>query len=218
MANTRCIQFVELSNRRQFAKKWIFYDEVIKETRFDISEALAPYLPDNALDEVVAMLKKYAVLLRIETPRKESRGYYRWGHSIGINNNLDKDNFLHVFLHEYAHLLTYLSFPKASVHGAEFYYYFQELVLNFIEKKILHQDMFLPIVNYSGNYNYYKKHFGFKFCLKIIKVGAKAIYMDDIIVRDKGQKGLINCIRESNNAKIQLPPGTEVLPVLDLKW
>jgi len=104
MSNSSCIQFVELSNRRQCAKKWIFYDEVIKETRFDISEALAPYLPANALDEVVAMLNKHAVLLRIETPRKEHRGYYRWGHSIGINNDLDKNNFLYVFLHEYAHL------------------------------------------------------------------------------------------------------------------
>ncbi len=43
MQNRSCIKFVELSNRRQFTKKWIFYDEAIKETRYDLREALAPF-------------------------------------------------------------------------------------------------------------------------------------------------------------------------------
>jgi len=115
-------------------------------------------------------------------------------------------------------LITHLSFPKVSVHGAEFYHCFEELLLNIIEKGIIHQDMFLPIINYSGNYNLYKKHFVFKFWLNSVRVGEQAIFKGEIIVRGKGQKGLINCKRVSDNAKIQLPPKTEVLPVLDFKW
>jgi len=213
-----CVKFVELSNRQQLTKKRIFYDEVIKETCYDLREVLTPLLPANAIDDVVSMLKKYNIILRIETPRKESLGIYKCGHTICINNNLDKDRFLSVFLHEYAHLLTFLSFPKAAVHGIEFYYCFQELVLKFIEKKILHQDMFLPIVNRSGDYEFFKKHFGFKFELKTIKVGAQVFYMDEIIIRGKGRQGFINCTRLSDNMKIRLNPNTEVLPVLDLCW
>ena len=217
--NTSCIKFVELSNRHQLSKKRIFYDEVIKETRYDLREVLTPLLPANAVDDVVSMLKKHNIVLRIETPRKELLGYcISYQKTIAINNDLDKDRFLSVFLHEYAHLLTWLSFPKASVHGIEFYYCFQELVLKFIEKKILHQDMFLPIVNRSGDYEFFKKHFGFKFELKTIRVGSKVNYRNEIIIRGKGSQGLIDCTRLLDNAKIKLNPNIEVLPVLDLYW
>ncbi|MDD3877479.1 MAG: hypothetical protein PHT69_12740 [Bacteroidales bacterium] len=218
MEKRSCIQFVELSNRKQIMKGFVLYDETVKETHYDLQEALAPYLSANALDEVVAMLNKHSVLLRIETPRKEGLGCYDWKHKICINNDLDKDSFLHVFLHEYAHLLTHLSFPKVSAHGAEFYYCFEELLLNMIDKGIIHQDMFLPIINYSGNYNLYKNHLVKKFWLKSIRVGAQAVYRDGDIIREKGQKGLINCMRLSYNERIQLDEKTEVLPVLDLSW
>ena len=218
MENKSCILFVELSNRRQHSKKWIFYDEAIKETRYDLRETLIQFLPEKALDEVVAMLKKYHIVLRIETPRKEHLGYYNWVHTIGINSDLDKERFLSVFLHEYAHLLTYLNFPKAAAHGNEFYYCFQELVLKFIKKNIIHQEMFLPIVNRAGDYEIYKKHIGFKFFLKTIKVGSQIKYMDEIIIRGKGRQGLIECTRLSDNAKIKLNPNAEIMPVLDLCW
>ncbi len=218
MQNRSCVEFVELSNRRQFAKKWIFYDEAIKETRYDLREALAPFLPENSLDEVVAMMQKYPAVLRIETPRKESLGYCKWGITIGINNDLDKDRFLSVLLHEYAHLITYLTFPKAATHGTEFYYCFQKLILKFIQRNIISEEMFLPIVNRSGDYEFLKKHFGFKFAIKKIKVGRQAIYKDEIIIRGKGRQGLINCIRLSDNSKSKLSPNTEVIPVLDLNW
>jgi len=217
MENKSCIQFVELSNRRQFSKKWIFYDEVIKETRYDLRETLIQLLPEKALDEIVAMMKKYTIVLRIETPRKEKLGHYL-GITIGINNDLDNDSFLSVFLHEYAHLLTCLNFPKAASHGSEFYYCFQELVLKFIQKNVIPKEMFLPIVNQSGDYELYKKHIGFKFFLKTIKVGSKVKYMDDIIIRGKGRQGLIECTRLSDNAKLKLNPNTETIPVLDLCW
>jgi len=212
------IQFVELSNRRQFAKKWIFYDEVIIETRYDLREPLKPFIPEKALDEVVAMLKKHHIVLRIETPRKETLGYFKYGKIIGINNDLDKDSFLSVFIHEYAHLLTYLSFPKVAAHGSEFYFCFQELVLKFIDNNIIHKDMFLSIVNKTGDYEFYKRHNYFKFKLKTIKVDTQAIYMNEKIIRGKGHQGLIECTRLSDNAKIKLNEHSEVQPIFDLCW
>jgi len=218
MENISCIKLVQLSNRRQFGKKWVFYDEVIIETRYDLREALYPRIPANTLDEVVAMLKKHYVVLRIETPRKETLGRYEWGCTICINSDLDKDRFLSVFLHEYAHLLTFISFPKAAAHGIEFYYCFQELVLKFVYQNLIPKNMFQPIVNRTGDYEFYKKHYGFKFKLKTIRVGSQVTYRDEIFIRGKGRQGLIDCTRLSDNAKFRLNPNTDIVPVLDLCW
>jgi hypothetical protein len=87
----------------------------IEKTDSDLCTALIPFLPENALDKVVAMLQKYPIHLTI-TPyvnAKDSvRGSFRKGniykfcpHIIHIKNNLGKDGFLQTFLHEYAHLL-----------------------------------------------------------------------------------------------------------------
>lgn len=217
MEKESSIQFVELSNKRKYFTLGICYDEEIKETRFDLRESLISFLAEEALDDVVAILKKEQILLRIETPRKESLGIcYLTQKTICINNDLNKDRFLSVFIHEYAHLLTYLNFPKAPSHGIEFYYSFQEIVLKFIEKNIIHKDMFLPIVNRSGNYAFYEKYRQFIFDLSTIRIGNKAIYMDDIILRGKGSKGLIDCTRVSDNKKLKLDKNTKVKPVIDL--
>ena len=214
-----CIKFIELSNRRQFGKKYIFYDEFIKETRNDLQEALIPYVPRKAIDHVVAILEKHNITLRIETPRKESLGYCEWYQNIiGINNDLDKDRFLSVFIHEYAHHLTFSSFLIVPVHGLEFYYCFQELVLRFISLKIIRKEMFLSIVNRSGDYEMYKKYYSFKFKLKTLRLQSQFIYQDEILTRGKGRKGFINCTKASNNKVIVLNQDTEITPYFDLCW
>jgi hypothetical protein len=218
MENLSCIKYVELSIRCQFRKDWIFYDEVIKETRYDLRECLLEKIPLNAIDEVVAMLKKHFIVLRIETPRKKTLGSFQRKHTICINNDLDKDRFLKVFLHEYAHLLTFLSFPKVAFHGHEFYYCFQKLVLKFISKNIIPESMFLPILNKTGDYEFCKKNNGFKFALKTIRVGSQFTYRDEIFVRGKGYKVHIDCTRLSDNKKFRMAPYTDIVPVLDLCW
>ncbi len=216
--STGHVEFVELSNRVQLGKKFVRYDTEIKETRYDLREALTPFIPANAIDDVVAIIQKHNIVLRIETPRKESLGVCFWSHVICINNNLDKDRFLSVFLHEFAHMLTYFYFLYFAVHGKEFYYCFQELVLKFIEKNIIPKDMLIPIVDHTGDYEFYKKHIGFTFILKTFRIGCQVKYGDEIIIRGKGHQGLINCTRLSDNTVIKLDANTKVLPFLDLTW
>lgn len=218
LENVSRVQFIELSNPIRLSSS-TFYDVEIKDTFYDLEKALTSFLPTEAISEVVAMLKKHNILLHIETPRKESLGIcYAYQKKICVNNNLNKDRFLSVFIHEYAHLLTDLSFPKSACHGIEFYYCFQELVLVFIDKKIIPKDMFLPIVNRTGDYEFFKKYNRFIFELRTIRVGRQAIYKEKIIIRGKGHQGMIHCIRVSDNAKIQLKPHSKVLPVLDLEF
>jgi hypothetical protein len=214
-----CIKFIELSNRIQCGKKYITYDVFVKETRYDLREALIPYILEKAIEYVVALLKKHDIALRIETPRKESLGYCKSNQNIiGINNDLEKDRFLSVFIHEYAHQLTFSTFLIVPVHGAEFYYCFQELVLKFISIKIIPKEMFLPIVNRSGDYEYYKKYDSFKFRLKTLRLNSHFIYQDEILIRGKGRKGFINCTNVSNNRVIILNQDTEILSFLDICW
>ena len=214
-----CIQYVRLSRRQKLSEKWIFYDTEIIGTRYDLIVALGDLIPANAVDDVASILKKHEIELRIETPRDESLGYCLF-HSkvIGINNNLSKERTLYVFIHELAHLLTHDSFPKAAVHGQEFYYCFQELTLKFMERNIISSEMFLPIVNRSGDYEFIKKHFGFVFRLKSIRVGKQFLFNNQHYVRGKGQQGQINCKKLTDNETVKLNPDVLVLPALDLDW
>ncbi len=210
-----CVQFIELSDRKQITKKGIYYRTEIKEIRWDIREAITPHFPENAVDEVTSMIIKHKIILFITTPIKESAGVYSNG-IIRINNDLAPNSFLEVFLHEYAHLLQGIPFCRAiPFHGAEFYYCLEQLVLLFIHKKILLDDRFLPIVNYKGGYEFFKKTRGFEFLLNTIRIGTKAKCNDEILIRGKGIKGYIECTGIPGNTKFKLAADTKVVPVLD---
>jgi len=133
-ATTSCINFL-----KSYSKKYGGEIKEIEKTDYDLRATLIPFLPENALDEVVAMLQKYYIHLNI-TPCyeykwikegvKNYRGWFVYSanssnpHNIYIRNNLDKDTFLQVFLHEYAHLLTHLNFSKPAEHGNLFHFCF----------------------------------------------------------------------------------------------
>lgn len=221
-----CVQFIELSDRQQITKKGIYYRKEVKEIRWDIREAITPYFPENAVDEVTSMIFKHKVILFITTPLKETLGVYSNG-IIRINNDLAPNRFLEVFLHEYAHLLQRIPFYRATpVHGAEFYYCLEQLVLFFIQKKILPDERFLPIVNYKDNYNFFKNNGltlskrseGFRFLLNSTSIGTHVTYNNEVFIRGKGIRGQIECTRISDNTKFKLDPRTEIVPVLDFSW
>jgi hypothetical protein len=197
------IKFVELSNRNELRKNYVFYEEKIEEIQFDLRTALIPYLPEDALEEVVAMLQKYSVILQIETPRKERRGAYenKFGqHKIYINNDLDKYTFFAVFLHEYAHLLAEIYFSRPGHHLCEFDFCIQKL--NFKFTKIIPKngiDIYL-----------HKTKEGIQFKCEE--------YESEVFVRNKGRQGKIPCTKLSDNTIIQFERNTIVEPILDLRW
>lgn len=175
MEKKSSIQFVELSNKRKDSLLGICYDEEIKETRYDLREVLISYLAEEALDDVVAILNKHLFLLRIETPRKETLGLFSWvKNRICINNDLNKEQFLSVFIHEYAHFVTCLKFPKVKSHGSEFSYCFQMLALTFNKKDIIDDFSYLLIVRNHVGTEHYKENWEFEFNLSTIRTGGKS--------------------------------------------
>ena len=123
-------------------------------------------------------------------------------------------------MHEYAHLLTDLSFPKAATHGAEFYYCNGELIDKLIEKNIVSKSDFEKVFTprHFKEYLFYKKHKLFNFYLKTIRVSSSMIYNGEVFLRQSGHRGLINCMKVSDGSIIKLEPLVRVLPKFDLNW
>ncbi len=215
-----CIQFVELTNYNKYTEPYGLYHTEVQEFRYDLTEALRSLVPEFAITEVAAMLKRHKVLLQVGTPLRHLGRYFHDERKIYINNNLEKDRFVRTFVHEYAHLLTDLCFPKVPHHGAEFYYCNGELINKLIEKNLIQQNDFEQVFGpYSyKNYLFYKNNKQFNFNLKTLRVGSSIIYNGEVYLRQKGHRGLINCMKVSDGSIIKLGSEVKVLPMLDLSW
>ncbi|NLA24976.1 MAG: hypothetical protein GX879_08425 [Bacteroidales bacterium] len=219
-------------------------DDIVEKTEYDLYSALASYFPENAIDDVVAMLKKYPINVKI-APRvhkmKACEGKFRYNyfepHIIWLKKGLTKDDYLRVFLHEYAHLLTQLAFPRVTAHGWEFSFCFNELIRTFINKNIISKDVYLSYFDFRGSkLDFYlsKKELELydlhehiegelgrvkkKFRLKSLRVGSKFRHKDEVYLRGKGKQDNIYCPSVSGGAKLCLKFNTLVEPVLDLNW
>ena len=227
MDTTSCVIFLK-SYKQDILGRDI---KEIEKNDYNLRAALIPFLPENALDEVVAMLQKYSIHLHIvpciSIRRCPPRGLFSYGysspHSIYIKNDLDKDTFLQVFLHEYAHLLTHLSFPHSGSHNYEFYFCFCKLIREFFQKKIISEDS--SYFNFKGSlflnnrsHNEILALVSGAFYLKTIRVDSQFEYNKESFVRGKGQQGKIRCVKLSDNMIFRLEPDTQVEPILDLIW
>ena len=211
MESKSYIKYVTLFNERQYSKKWIECDEFVEKICYNLRIGLLPFLPENALDEVVAMIKKYPICVQIETPRKKRRGAYqkavdKTNHIIYINNNLDNEEFLDVFLHEYAHLIQELTFLRSPWHDWEFAFCLKKLKDCFVKKNIIAE-------------NRVHMNTEFLFLLEKIRFGVTFKYKGNVYKKVLFNDKKIHCkLLSSDNTILELEPDTLVEPVLDLQW
>ncbi len=96
-----------------------------RRTLLPLMRPLQAYLNEEAAFWVAQLLVVHGVELRITKERSSKFADYRppWkgrGHVISINHNLRPLTFLLIFLHEYAHLLTWVDYGnKVAPHGPE---------------------------------------------------------------------------------------------------
>lgn len=108
---------------------------------------LAKFLPANTAEEVIDYMHTYKIHLSIKKERRRILGDYRPAHNgkphrISINGNLNAYHFLITFLHELAHLLTYLSHQgRVNPHGQEWKSVFKLLLKRFQDKKVFPKDI-----------------------------------------------------------------------------
>ncbi len=125
----------------------------------DNRQILLKYLPENSVDDVLRLMKKYKIQFRIEKQRTSKYGDYRppgrvsGNHRISVNHNLNKYHFMLTFYHEIAHLLVWEKYKnRVDSHGVEWQNYFRKLMSNKLTTNYFPEEL-LPILKeyfYNG--------------------------------------------------------------------
>lgn len=95
---------------------------------------LSNFLPDNAFSWIKPYLKLYKIDLKITPERQSKLGDYMFHpqenrHKISINGTLNKYEFFFTFIHELAHLITFVHYEyRVEAHGKEWKSIFKTLL------------------------------------------------------------------------------------------
>ena len=115
-----------------------------------MSDTLARYLPEHAVQAVFELIVSNQVHLKIVNERQTRHGDYRRAlngkHEITVNASLNKYKFLITLIHEIAHLVAFEKFgSNIKPHGDEWKITFQRLMVPFIRPEIFPQHL-LPLL------------------------------------------------------------------------
>jgi hypothetical protein len=115
-----------------------------------LSDTLARYLPEHAVQAVFELIVSNQVHLKIVNERQTRHGDYRRAlngkHEITVNASLNKYKFLITLIHEIAHLVAFEKFgSNIKPHGEEWKITFQRLMVPFIRPEIFPQHL-LPLL------------------------------------------------------------------------
>lgn len=118
---------------------------------------LLKYIPENAVDEIVNLIFKRGVHLKITKTRSTKLGDFRpaptkRGHFITINHDLNRYAFLITLIHEFAHLDTWNSYgAQVKPHGIEWKSTFQKMMVPFLSSSIFPEDILDSVIKYLNN-------------------------------------------------------------------
>ena len=117
-------------------------------------ENLKNYLPKTSIIQIVDLIFRYKIHLKITKPRNSKLGDYRPPvrtkfHQISINEDLGKYQFLIVLLHEIAHLVVWEDHKRRALpHGDEWKSEFKKLILPFLHLNIFPVEILEPLLVY----------------------------------------------------------------------
>lgn len=115
-----------------------------------MTEVLAKYVPEHAVEPAFELIKLYGVHLKIVNERVTRHGdYHRDGagyHRITVNASLNKYRFFITLIHEIAHLAAFEKYGRnIKPHGDEWKSTFQRLMVPFIRPEIFPSHL-LPLI------------------------------------------------------------------------
>ncbi len=130
-------------------------------------EVLLKYTTPEIADYIVQTFSKFEYQFLISSPRSSKHGDYRppYGnrnfHRISVNGNLNAYSFFITFLHELAHLKTWLKYKnKVKSHGNEWKIFYIELLEDSINRGYFPEDIVIALkdhltkVKSSTSYDY----------------------------------------------------------------
>lgn len=155
------------------------------QSRDFFTKNLKSYLPENSINQIVDLIFKYKIHLKITKSRSSKLGDYRAPistkfHQISINEDLGKYQFLIVLLHEIAHLVVWQDYNrKALPHGKEWKSEFKKLILPFLNLSIFPQEVLDSLIVFV------KSSFSSTNAeLNLTRILKKLINSDDILIED----------------------------------
>ncbi len=115
-----------------------------------MQKLLQAYISEQAMPQVLNLLKHDNLTVKIKNERKTRHGDYmrlpNGKHQITINSNLNTYRFLITLIHEIAHFEAYKTYGRfIKPHGAEWKKTFQHLMLPFLNPKIFPIEL-LPLL------------------------------------------------------------------------
>jgi SprT protein len=126
-------------------------------TRENISAVLSKYLPEPAVEICTYWVVQKNIHLKITRGRASKYGDYRpldlgKGHRITVNHDLNPYSFLITFVHEVAHLHTFVKYKRYhEPHGREWKSEFSTLLSDFIIRGIFPEDIKIALSSYIQN-------------------------------------------------------------------
>jgi SprT protein len=169
-------------------------------------DALLKYIPANSFEPVKNYIQQYNIQLTITKNRRTVLGDYRppqkgEGHRISINGGLNQYAFLTTFIHEVAHLITWIQFPKSSPHGKEWQNTYALLLDEFLNYSIFPDDLVVAIrksqknpaasscseIHLTKALHKYDAHFTDSVFIEQLYTGEKFVTLDGRLF-EKGEK------------------------------
>ncbi len=121
-----------------------------------MQDMLQGYIPDQAMIQVLKLLRHDNLTVKIKKERKTRHGDYmrlpNGSHQITINSNLNKYRFLITLIHEIAHFEAYKTYGRfIKPHGIEWKRTFQHLMLPFLNPNIFPNDLLSLLAKHFKN-------------------------------------------------------------------
>ncbi len=118
-------------------------------------DLLKKYIPEASHIEVLNLLDKHPIHIKITRERLTKQGDFRILRNeqaqITVNHNLNKFSFLLTLIHEMAHWLTHKKYKRVKPHGYEWKNEFKYLMLPLLNNDVFPNDTLPYLAQYLKN-------------------------------------------------------------------
>ena len=124
--------------------------------REDFRDILSIKVPEYALDYCTQSWKQYPFQFKLRKKRVTKLGDYRYDprhgtHTITVNNDLNKYQFLVTYVHEVAHRAVHTSGSRQKPHGIVWKQQFQSLMLPLLRLDVFPDDVLRVLAKHMKN-------------------------------------------------------------------